>query len=1087
MSKRAIEESFPIVEINRLAVPERNSFKPIYMMHKWFARRASCVFRGILLGALKPAGTDLMAEFYKDHANDPDTQGKVVLDPFMGGGTTIVEALRLGCKVVGIDLNPVAWFVVKTQVEPVDLPSLDAAFARLVNRPVAWSGKPLRDTLLDLYRTEAPWTLPAPGEPALGQSDVIYTYWVKSAPCTSPTCKKPVPLFGDYVVAGKSPTVRYHPDCTCPRCHKVFDWEIEPAALIADPRLMVHAASYSGGAGRATARWTYAHPDGGIFVAQGDASGGQGTVRHGQVPAGHVACPHCTEIVKPVMGKGAASAGGKGHKAKRKKVPLTVLLCPHTEEVFQWRGELAEDARVTSPGGHEFAPYTGNLVGKGRFVCPHCGNNDAVIEAIRTLPETERLPVSAYAMHVYAPGCDPRFLRDTDDSNDNPLDLDLTEDAPAEPVADADGEEVEENAPGIEITPPAVTVPRTQNLVWLQRGKYYTRHSPSDLASIQATERRWQENLGSLPHPKSEIPEGFNTNQMLKHNYRRWTDMFLPRQLLAISTLFEGILAEPDTKLQDLLLCAFSNMLEANNEFTRNRATRNTPGGTAPGGIFARHDFQPKLTLCEQNVWGTVSGTNTFIRRIVSLKEGIAFAREPYDGTINDKGKPAKFVGLDPLPIESNFELRSGDSRVELDRAPLADLVITDPPYADNVHYSELADFFYVWLRLGLKGRYAHFLPEYTPKVEEITENETRGKTAQDFQDGLTSVLAKASARLKPGGLVAFTFHHAEDRAWESVLNSICNAGLVIEAIYPVHADSENAMNLMDKESIAYDLVHVCRARRKEDVVQRRSWAGLKTQVRRRAQQEINIIESGRYGRRAFLPAPDVRMVLIGKCLEVYSQHFGAVVDWQGEPMPLRAALQDIRLLVEQIASSEHPLPSELENADAITQIWLLALADQREITVDSLSKTTRGVFEVSDLTDHKPPLLHKKRAKGSRSWSILTPTERLNGLREALMKAPPTTEQLDLGIVGGERSVIVGPPLVDVLHLLLACAETGERLDPLIAFFDAQRGPIRAALEWLKEKKGADRWAKPCDLLLGFYSDVKLTSLLSPTAPKSS
>ena len=104
--KRAIEEDFPIVEINRLAAPERNAFKPVYQMHKWFARRASSIFRALLLGALKPAGTNIMEEFYKDHANDPDTNGKVVLDPFMGGGTTVVEALRLGCKVVGIDLNP---------------------------------------------------------------------------------------------------------------------------------------------------------------------------------------------------------------------------------------------------------------------------------------------------------------------------------------------------------------------------------------------------------------------------------------------------------------------------------------------------------------------------------------------------------------------------------------------------------------------------------------------------------------------------------------------------------------------------------------------------------------------------------------------------------------------------------------------------------------------------------------------------------------------------------------------------------------------------------------------------------------------
>src|SRR4030042_736884 len=142
-SKRAIEEYFPIVEINRLAVPERNAFKPIYKMHKWFARRASSVFRAILLGATKPAGTDIMEDFYKDHTNDPDTKDKVILDPFMGGGTTVVEALRLGCKVIGIDLNPVAWFIVKTEVEPVDLDALRQAFDRLPERILPLGREPV--------------------------------------------------------------------------------------------------------------------------------------------------------------------------------------------------------------------------------------------------------------------------------------------------------------------------------------------------------------------------------------------------------------------------------------------------------------------------------------------------------------------------------------------------------------------------------------------------------------------------------------------------------------------------------------------------------------------------------------------------------------------------------------------------------------------------------------------------------------------------------------------------------------------------------------------------------------------------------
>jgi adenine-specific DNA methylase len=155
--KRAIEEGFPIVEINRLAVPERNAFKPIYQMHKWFARRASCVFRAILLGCLKPAGTDIMAEFYKDHTDDPDTVGKVILDPFMGGGTTVVEALRLGCKVIGIDLNPVAWFIVKTEVEPVEIEELKAAFERLANRTVPWSARPFWSSTRPPARAAATW------------------------------------------------------------------------------------------------------------------------------------------------------------------------------------------------------------------------------------------------------------------------------------------------------------------------------------------------------------------------------------------------------------------------------------------------------------------------------------------------------------------------------------------------------------------------------------------------------------------------------------------------------------------------------------------------------------------------------------------------------------------------------------------------------------------------------------------------------------------------------------------------------------------------------------------------------------------
>ena len=1077
--RRAIEEDFPIVEINRLAAPERNAFKPIYQMHKWFARRASCVFRAILLGALKPAGTNIMEEFYKDHSNDPDTKGQIVLDPFMGGGTTVVEALRLGCKVVGIDLNPVAWFIVKTEVEPVDEKELDAAFERLANRIVPWSSKPLRQTLLDLYKTTRPWTL----EEVCGlpESDVIYTFWVKSAICTSPTCRKQVPLLSDYIVATKSPSIRYYPDCKCPKCEADFDWEVEPAALIADPRLMFHGNTYSGGVGRSTERWTYAHEDGGIYVCQGksilkkDGKVKEGSpewvhvlrqcqVKTGALDAGHVCCPNCNEIVRPRL---------TANKKKRKKVPLTVLLCPKTEDVFQWRGDLAPDAMVTSPAEFTFNPHKAHVVDKGRFVCPHCGNNDAIIESIRSLPEEQLLPMHAYGLQAYSPGCDPR--NDPDNNGGRHADL------------FGGGGDSEESEMGEEETGTSDNaysgpfVPATQSLIWKQSGKYYARHTPSDEALYSESEILWQKNHDTLPYPTSKVPHGEKTKtHLLGHHYNYWHQMFNSRQLLGLSTLLQGIKAEPNVNCQEMLLSAFFSLIEGSNMFARYKT--NQSKSESAKGIFSRHDYHPKNTPCEDHIWGVKYGKG-FVPWFEIVKAGKRWAKNPDDcsyepdGTLvrRHDGSSAEASGVhtDGVSLADRAaNLRCGDSRNLADAAlDRTDFVITDPPYADNVNYAELADFFYVWLRLLLKDRYPIFLPEHTPKLAEIVQNKSRGVSAEDFGLGLEAVFRTSHSKLDEDGLMVFTFHHAEGSAWENLLSAVMNSGFEIEAIYPVQSEGESSLHLQDNDAIAYDLIHVCRKRRPEDTRTRRSWAGLRQSVRQRAREEIARIEAGRYGGRP-LPPADIRMVLIGKCLEVYSRHYGAVMDWNGEPFPIKSALQDIRLMVEQIVSRETPLPSELENLDALTQVWLTALFDKREVSVDSISKSTRGVFEVSDLTDHKPPLLRKGRVKGGRTYEVLTPSERLDGLRQTLRGAESNAQQLALLAADDNTPIAFGPDLVDVLHLLAGNAEQNERLDHLVERFRGQREQIRAALQYLKHRD-PDRWSKSADKLLPFYDDL--------------
>lgn len=1033
MSKRAIEESFPIVEINRLVVPERNGFKQIYQMHKSFAPRASCVFRAILLGALKPAGTNIIEEFYKDHTNDPDTKDKVVLDTFMGGGTTIIEAVRMGIRPIGIELNPVPWFVVKMALAPADVAAFDAAVKRLEDRPVAWSGKTLSETLTGLYQTEAPFTSsqetsvrPKP------KAHAVHTYWVKSAICTGANCHKQVPLFTDYIVANKSPSIRYNADCTCPRCNKTFDWELEPAALVADPAHMVHASTYSAGVSRSTTRWTYSHPDGGIHITQGEAKGGQSAVRQGRVPAAHVCCPHCFEIVKPRLST---------TKPKRKKIPLFVLHCPKTDEVFQWRGELPPGISVSSPMGHAFEPHRGNVPDNGEFVCPHCGQRDDNIRSIRALPEDQRFPLSAYASQSYWAPADPR---------------------------DSDEEEDEEGlfTSNLQAAPNASSS-KTENLIWKNKGKYFHAVSPQQLADHQSVTSNWFKHRDRLPHPRSAIPPGQETKRLHEHHYRDFRDMFLDRQLLALSTLLEAISLESNPACRDLLLLVFSGAVERNNLFCRYFNDRNTIQGN-----FDRHDYAPKIDPAENCVWGPAEIRGSFHNMLGRVREGLEFRTSVYDRDINRLGEKDNLI-YSGETIEAGREtLLNGDSREEIRKmTTLVDAVITDPPYAGNVNYSELYDFFYVWLRLVLKNTYPSFAAEYTPKSTEIVENKSRGLSNDDFRVGLKTVFERAHGRLKEEGVMAFTYHHSGNQQWVDLCDAVCLAGFVIEAVYPVHAEKESSLNLQNNEGISYDFIHVCRKRPADLNQRKRTWQGMRHDIRTRAVEEIKVIESGRYGRDPLAPS-DVRMVLIGKCLELYSKHYGIVIDGEGTVLPMKRALEDIDEMVQQLITRENPLPSELENADVISRVWLRALCNIREVSIDSVRKLTQGIFELSELTDYNPPLVNKGRVKGGRTYTVLSPTERLDALHTKLRNIDNTLSQLEFVQMENDSLSVMGPNLIYVLHYLLAHAEAGERLDLLVERFRAQRPQIRAALEFIKIKD-PNRWTKSCDRLLPFYTDM--------------
>ena len=852
IKKRAIEESFPIVDVNRLAEPERNSFKPIYQMHKWWARRASSVFRAILLGAMKPAGTNIMTEFYKDHSDDPDTNGVTVLDPFMGGGTTIVEALRLGAKAIGIDLNPVAWFIVKTEVEPVDIDELKNAFERLANRKTI-SGKPLKEELLSYYKTTCPC--------CNDEADSVYTFWVKSAICTDPNCKEQVPLFKNYIIAQKTPSIRYFKDCECKTCKTKYDWEIDAATMMLFSKLTINGRK-SGGEGRMHARWSYAPED------------------------GKPTCPKCGVEKPPIT---------DGNK-QRKKVPIHILLCPECYEVWQYRGELTEEVNCPTCK-NTYNPNDGNIPSKGKFTCQAFGTTDNIIHSIRRLPEDQSLPTRPYAIEGYCNHC----IGVTKSKNVKQIDMYTKTKQKTQDEDIGHGCELNKN-----------------------NGKFFKKFDEKDQTLWREVESKWKSQKNQLLYPKSRIPLGQETKRLHEHHYTHWWQMFNQRQLLSLSTLLKAIDEEEDQVLKEMLLSAFYSTLENNSTFSRYTIS----GGNKAQGIFSRHDYQPKLDYCENNVWGANYGHSTFRNNRKNVVLGKEFGIKPFDRSYDEKSRVNNIVNGDSVFKGTQQRLLLCKSSEYLNEFSNTDYIITDPPYAGNVNYSELGDYFYVWIREVLKKEYPYFAPEVSPKDDEVIENKTRNKTSIDFENGLTSIYKECYDILKDDGLMVFTFHHNDTKQWELLLRSIMNSGFYLEAVYPVCGEAQSSLHLLDTSSMSYDLIHVCKKLTTEPE-RTRSWAGIRRNIRQQARIEIERIDRGSYGK-GLSPA-DTYLVLIGKCLELYSKNYGSIVDYEGHTVPLHQALLDISEMVAGLMAKESPFPSELEDTiDAQSKVYIRYLAGNK-------------------------------------------------------------------------------------------------------------------------------------------------------------
>ncbi len=410
-----------------------------------------------------------------------------------------------------------------------------------------------------------------------------------------------------------------------------------------------------------------------------------------------------------------------------------------------------------------------------------------------------------------------------------------------------------------------------------KNGRGYKASDVQDTQLLGAARKEFKRVGERLPIPDTHIPDGVETRRALNHRYERFRDMFNERQLLNLGKIYRWILREKRTNLREFLILAFSNCLKYNNMFCKYNGTRGFITD-----IFRTHSFSPSMGPVECNCYDTTKGRGSFTAFVNLVIEGKEYCMNPFERHFHN-GQMEKTPMETPIygrVVTSHKKLENpsdvlllcgSSSHLEVPDCSV-DIVVTDPPYADNVMYSELSNFFYVWLKIGLDGDYKEFESILVPWEEEVIANRVQDKSPGDFLDGLRGVLQETNRVLKEEGTLVFTFHHRSLDAWSSVLQAVLDAGFFIRTIYPVRSEMKASTHFLGKNNIKYDMIIVCKKRKgqRDDI----SWHQLASEIRSSATRLMKRMDS--YGED--LGRLDRYVIGVGKCLELYSKHYPQVM-----------------------------------------------------------------------------------------------------------------------------------------------------------------------------------------------------------------
>jgi len=440
-------------------------------------------------------------------------------------------------------------------------------------------------------------------------------------------------------------------------------------------------------------------------------------------------------------------------------------------------------------------------------------------------------------------------------------------------------------------------------------------------SSLKKRQDAFSKKFGIPPIPDEPTPEGKGSGAerafaLRLYNMNTWGDLFNDRQKLALLVFSEKIMETYEKIRQETsterakettlyLSILFDRLVDKNSNLVFYNTVReeieHVFGRAALGMVWDYVELNPFTKVGWHNM-------EDWVLRVLEHLTSI----DGISGTVRHSSATA-------LPFSDGF----------------FDAVITDPPYYDNIPYSYLSDFFYVWQKRILGSYFPNlFSTPLTPKTDEIVaySNGPNGYEGgkQFFEKMLKKSFQEIHRVLKPDGITVIVYAHKSTEGWETLINSILESGLVVTAAWPIHTEMKTRLRASDSAALASSIYMVARKSTKEPIgFYRDVKKTLKSYLDKKLGQ---LWDEGISGADFFIAS-------IGSAIEIFGRYERVVDDADNQISAIRL-LNDTREIVTNYAIKQ-VLQSDF--ADEISQmtrfyiLWRWAWGEARAPFDDAL------------------------------------------------------------------------------------------------------------------------------------------------------